>query len=729
MSEEELILVVDDNRQNVQILGRILKKSSYKVAVANSGKEALDFIARKLPDLILLDIMMPGMTGFEVCKSVKEKPKTEEIPVIFISALTETEDKLKGFNLGGVDYITKPFQKEEVLARVKTQLELSRTKKELKEKTKEQEQLLAELKYRARLENLVIDLSKEFINFKDNGDIQPRIEQGLGKIAKFIGVDYAFIYLFSADNEKVEEVFRWLRKDFKMEAAVDIDKCFTLKDFSWALNKLEAGELIDIVDTKELSAAAKEEQEFLRSKNIKSSLLLPLEYSQELKGVLGFNSRIKKHQWQEEEISLFRVVANIFINTIQRKKSDQKLKEYYQEIEGLYNNLEEKIDKASELHQQFLPKNLPQIEGIAYDTYFQPSYKLGGDFYDIIQIEDQLIIYLADVSGHGLDGTLLNIFLRETINNYLLYQHESGEILDPLRLIRYITKRYSQENFPGDYFICLLLGVLEVEKQKLTFANAGFQIPPLIITKDGELSPLFCSGLPITSMPEAEALEYQQVEHSLKAGETFFLTTDGLIEETINKEEGRLIPYGEERLKEVLAANYYLPPELINYRVRKDFENFAGSIKGQDDITFLTLRKELQVIDSFESSICSSCAAMHKLKEKLMEFIAPYYEPPSLICIGFEEMVINAIEHGNQLDKSKKVDIRVEVTEQYIKATIEDEGTGFDWTEKATQVLDVERDFDGLEERGRGIKMTNKLYDELWYNEKGNQVNLLKLRE
>ncbi len=143
-----LILIVDDNPSNLQIVGNILREHNFKIAAVESGREALDFIAKKQPDLILLDILMPEMNGFEVCRAIKTKPETADIPIIFISVLYETDDKLKGFELGGVDYITKPFQELEVIARVRTHLTLMRQQKELKEtltKFRETQNALIEL--------------------------------------------------------------------------------------------------------------------------------------------------------------------------------------------------------------------------------------------------------------------------------------------------------------------------------------------------------------------------------------------------------------------------------------------------------------------------------------------------------------------------------------------------------------------------------------------------------
>ena len=125
------ILVVDDTPANLRLLAGMLTDQGYKVRPAPNGRLALTAARAAPPDLILLDINMPGMNGYEVCAALKDDPQTRDVPVIFISALDQTEDKIEAFTLGGVDYITKPFQIEEVLARVKTHLTLYALQRQL----------------------------------------------------------------------------------------------------------------------------------------------------------------------------------------------------------------------------------------------------------------------------------------------------------------------------------------------------------------------------------------------------------------------------------------------------------------------------------------------------------------------------------------------------------------------------------------------------------------------
>jgi len=130
------VLIVDDNLNNLALLERILSRKGYQVQLASSGKQALDSVNLTQPDLILLDIMMPGLDGYEVCSRLKANDRTRGIPIIFLSALVEVSNKVKAFNAGGVDYITKPFEAIEVVSRVENQLRLRELHLQLRDKNK-----------------------------------------------------------------------------------------------------------------------------------------------------------------------------------------------------------------------------------------------------------------------------------------------------------------------------------------------------------------------------------------------------------------------------------------------------------------------------------------------------------------------------------------------------------------------------------------------------------------
>ncbi|MCP4406094.1 MAG: response regulator [bacterium] len=131
---QSVILAVDDNPQNLGLLFNYLDLAGFTVLLVRESQSVVGHVEENLPDLILLDIMMPGLNGFEVCRLLKENSKTRDIPVIFMTARSGVEDKVRGFEVGGVDFVTKPIQYKEVLARVKTHITIRKLQKQLEEK-------------------------------------------------------------------------------------------------------------------------------------------------------------------------------------------------------------------------------------------------------------------------------------------------------------------------------------------------------------------------------------------------------------------------------------------------------------------------------------------------------------------------------------------------------------------------------------------------------------------
>ena len=143
------ILIVDDNPSNLKVLYTYLQKAGYQVLVADDGLGGLEVVSNSQPELILLDVMMPGIDGFEVCRRLKANRQSRDIPVIFLTALSETLNKVKGFEVGGVDYITQPIENEEVVARVRTHLTITRMRQKLQQQNNT---LQAEIERRKQIE-------------------------------------------------------------------------------------------------------------------------------------------------------------------------------------------------------------------------------------------------------------------------------------------------------------------------------------------------------------------------------------------------------------------------------------------------------------------------------------------------------------------------------------------------------------------------------------------------
>lgn len=189
-SDKDIILIVDDSPNNLEVLSDTLIDAGFEVAVATDGESAIEQIEYEPPSLILLDIMMPGIDGFETCRRLKANPSTQDIPIIFMTALADTLDKVKGLNLGAVDYIVKPFRQEEVLARVRVHLKLYTLTKTLEDKN---QTLLKEIEQRIVAEAKLKELTEE---------LEQRVEERTTKLTEALD-NWQKAHTILIQNEKM----------------------------------------------------------------------------------------------------------------------------------------------------------------------------------------------------------------------------------------------------------------------------------------------------------------------------------------------------------------------------------------------------------------------------------------------------------------------------------------------------------------------------------------------
>ena len=238
------ILIVDDNSANLGVLSDALSQAGFEVRVAKSGKMALERVKYALPDLILLDVMMPEIDGFETCRRLQANPETRQIPVIFMTALSDTANKVEGFQLGAVDYITKPFQQEEVLARVKLHLKLHVLAEKLEEKN-------------MLLEQKVVEVSKAYEDLQQMQIklIQSEKMSGLGQLAagiaheinnpiNFIAGNLGYAQQYAHNLLKIIHLYQedYVNPTPRIQAAIDeIELEFLEEDFIKILKSINLG--------------------------------------------------------------------------------------------------------------------------------------------------------------------------------------------------------------------------------------------------------------------------------------------------------------------------------------------------------------------------------------------------------------------------------------------------------------------------------------------------------
>lgn len=222
----EKILIVDDEKDIVKMLDYNLKKDGFRTMAANDGEDALDLASREFPDLIILDLMLPGLSGLEVCKTLKKESKTASIPIIMLTAKTQEADKIVGLELGADDYVTKPFSPRELIARIKAVLR----------RTKEKEKLPEILK----IGDLKIDFSKILVTVKDRPVELTSKEFELLKLllkvnGRVLSRDYlldtiwGFDHAIEIQTRTVDVHIRTLRKKLKSEAR----RIITVKNYGY----------------------------------------------------------------------------------------------------------------------------------------------------------------------------------------------------------------------------------------------------------------------------------------------------------------------------------------------------------------------------------------------------------------------------------------------------------------------------------------------------------------
>ena len=349
-TKKPLILIVDDIPRNLQVLGNILQKYDCEIAIAAGGNQALSIVNNIVPDLILLDVMMPDINGFDVCVKIKEMHPEEDIPIIFLTAKTETKDVVRGFEIGAVDYVTKPFNGTELISRVDTHISLRR----------------------ARME-------------------QKRI------------------------NKELE------------------------------------------------------------------------------------------------------------IEIQERKKAEEK-------VTNLYESLLEDLKTASIVQSYLVPSGIVHYNGVMFNSFYSPSTDVGGDSFDIIQVEeDKYYVYMADISGHGVQAALLMTAVNSLLRIMIEQKHDKG----PQYIMEQFNKIAMEKLFNHTRsYMTMILGVVDTKEKTFSYCNAGH--PPVIaidiLTKEVQTIMDMEGSIPVGWKQNYKYSDDKLHVIDLSCDKYYFLYTDGLTE-------------------------------------------------------------------------------------------------------------------------------------------------------------------------------------------------------
>ena len=400
------ILIVDDISTNLQLLAQILSEQGYKTRTAPNGQLALRSIDLTPPDLILLDIMMPTMDGYQVCLALKSSPKTKDIPVIFISALNEVFDKVKAFEVGGVDYITKPFHEQEVLARVSNQLIQRRLFQQIQEQNKSLESEIIERKNAQEETQFLLTTTFALAESKD---FEESISIMLRFCCKFINWDLAEAWIPSVD-----EKFLTCSRSFYTNEPSLLDYHSQSLLITFALNIGLPGRIWSSKQSEWLQDISVEpEQVFLRNQiaakaGLKAGFGVPILVDERVVAILIFFNKTPLPS-QHRLIELINALATQLGSILQRQLAEEKFKQQFQK-EQLLNQLTQSIRSSLKLNTIFSTAAREIAISLGVDrvaiAQYLPEKQLWiniSEYYDSTQLETTLGLEISDENNEISD--------------------------------------------------------------------------------------------------------------------------------------------------------------------------------------------------------------------------------------------------------------------------------------------------------------------------------------
>jgi phosphoserine phosphatase RsbU/P len=557
-SDRKLILIVDETPTNVAVVSGLLK-DSYRTKVATTGEKALAIVTGpEKPDLILLDVMMPGMDGFEVCRRLKANPDTREIPIIFVTAKTDDVDEVEGFEVGAVDYIHKPFSAPIVLARVKTHLALQAALAQSREGSTEQSLMSSEALAKVLASLRPIDLqsgdllihqgeASDAAYFLDSGSLLVYVETSYGPVSlatlqgpRLVGEIGALTGLARTTSVKAlapTRVFRIARAQL-----------FELSQKSPELLMSVVRQLGQQIDSVNRAVAL--------YTNALSAL-----------GTREFDAGILDELVNPSpQLAEFSAAFRCFADEILSKRGQQA-----------------EMASAALIQQSFLPKeaavNVTNSD-IEIRAKIRPTREVGGDFYDFFMLDaDRLAIVIGDVCGKGIPASL---FMAVVVT---VLRSAAREEPDAASTIARANTILCRDN-AASLFATAFYAVLNLRNGTLEYCNCGHNAP-VHIPASGEPRRLPSAGLPLGLFVDrptpASCIQ-------LNPGDNLILFTDGVTEalNPLKKE------FGDPLLVETLLSTRNLTTAELVSRLFEAVDSFAQGAPQADDITCVAIRRRDQ---------------------------------------------------------------------------------------------------------------------------------------
>ncbi len=497
MSDLELsqakVLIVDDSPGNLKVLTLILKRN-YQIYSANGGRIALTQAFELRPDIILLDIMMPDLSGYDVCTQLKQMEPTQDIPIIFLSALDDPQSKVKAFEVGGVDFITKPFQSQEVIARVQNHLAIRHLQRQLRHVNQDLERRVA-----ARTAELQ----------QTNENLQQQIQQRKRTEESLL---------------KSEETYRTLFRDSK-------DAIFIISPEGFISEINPAGlelfgytkETVGNLTLRALCVNPADEARFIEQMSV-SGAVQDFEVKLQRNDGTPMTCLITASQRLDAEQEILSY-QGIIRDITERQRADRE--------RLLLLSIQRELGIAQEIQESLLPPPEPDWVDVAMLCQTTPAREMGGDLYAYHAFEDdaaaapsRYAICAGDVSGKGMPAALLMAVTLASFHSVVRSELRPGACLTRLHTVLSDYTQRSRQN-------CAMVSIEITPPQadtpgQLIAANAGC-IAPIIKRQTGEVVWVDVGGMPL-GVGLAGEMDYNEVTVPIAQGDVIILTSDGVVE-------------------------------------------------------------------------------------------------------------------------------------------------------------------------------------------------------
>src|SRR5215471_14487057 len=526
----KLVLIVDDTPTNVAVLSGLMK-DSYRTRVATNGEKALAIAAGpEKPDLILLDVMMPDMDGFEVCRRLKANPDTCEIPVIFLTARTDEVDEVKGFEVGAVDYIHKPFSAPIVLRRIKTQLALQAAFAETHQASSERSFLASEAlaEVLASLRPITLNSEEMLINQGETSDAAFFLDSG--SVLVFEETRYGPVTLATIQAPRLIG---------EIGALAGLARTASVKALTPArVFRISRAQLFELArKSPELLMAVVRQlgqqiDSVIKAVALYANALTALEKSEFDKGIL--DDLVNPPPEIAEFSAAFRRFADQIVSK-QRQRAE--------------------MASAALIQQSFLPKESAVSltdSDVKIAANIRPAREVGGDFYDFFRLDQgRLSIVIGDVCGKGIPAS---IFMAVVVTVLRTAAHEGLDVASTIERANTILCRDNAASL----FATAFYGVLNLRSGIFEYCNCGHNAP-VHVSASGEPSRLTATGLPLGLFADRSAATSRL---QINPGDFLIMFTDGVIDALNPRKED----FGDNRLMEtILSSRNLTMTELISH--------------------------------------------------------------------------------------------------------------------------------------------------------------------